>query len=85
MAKSKIILTDSGGIQEESTYLGVQCITYRDNTERPCTVELGTNFLAGTSTRIVKREISTLLNGKIKKESSLRFGMVNLGIEWQKL
>jgi UDP-N-acetylglucosamine 2-epimerase (non-hydrolysing) len=48
-AKAAIILTDSGGIQEESTVLGTQCLTLRENTERPVTVESGTNRLAGTS------------------------------------
>ena len=48
-ARAAIILTDSGGIQEESTVLGTQCLTLRDNTERPITVEAGTNRLAGTS------------------------------------
>jgi UDP-N-acetylglucosamine 2-epimerase (non-hydrolysing) len=45
---SSIVLTDSGGIQEETTVLGVDCLTLRDNTERPATVEVGTNRLAGT-------------------------------------
>jgi UDP-N-acetylglucosamine 2-epimerase (non-hydrolysing) len=48
-AKAAVILTDSGGIQEESTVLGTQCLTLRENTERPVTVESGTNRLAGTS------------------------------------
>ena len=42
----KYVLTDSGGLQEETTYLGIPCITVRDNTERPLTVTLGTNELA---------------------------------------
>ena len=48
MACARIVLTDSGGIQEETTVLGVRCITLRDTTERPCTAEQGTNILAGT-------------------------------------
>lgn len=48
-AKSSAIFTDSGGIQEESTVLGVKCLTLRENTERPATLEYGTNRLAGTS------------------------------------
>jgi len=48
-ASASIVLTDSGGIQEETTVLGVNCLTLRDNTERPVTIELGTNRLAGTT------------------------------------
>lgn len=44
-----MVLTDSGGLQEETTALGVPCVTIRENTERPITVEMGTNVLAGTS------------------------------------
>jgi UDP-N-acetylglucosamine 2-epimerase (non-hydrolysing) len=47
-AGATLVLTDSGGIQEETTVLGVNCLTLRDNTERPVTIELGTNRLAGT-------------------------------------
>lgn len=48
-ANAAVVLTDSGGVQEESTVLGVQCLTLRDNTERPVTIERGTNRLAGTT------------------------------------
>jgi UDP-N-acetylglucosamine 2-epimerase (non-hydrolysing) len=48
MSNSAAVLTDSGGIQEETTALGVPCLTLRDNTERPVTIEEGTNVLAGT-------------------------------------
>ncbi len=48
-AKAALIMTDSGGIQEDSTVLGTQCLTLRENTDRPVTVEFGTNRLAGTS------------------------------------
>jgi UDP-N-acetylglucosamine 2-epimerase (non-hydrolysing) len=46
---AKVVLTDGGGLQEETTALGVPCVTIRENTERPITVELGTNVLAGTT------------------------------------
>lgn len=49
MAKARIVLTDSGGIQEETTALGISCVTMRNNTERPATVEMGTNRIAGTT------------------------------------
>jgi len=48
MSDSSVVLTDSGGIQEETTALGIPCLTLRDNTERPVTIEEGTNILAGT-------------------------------------
>jgi UDP-N-acetylglucosamine 2-epimerase (non-hydrolysing) len=48
MKNAKLVVTDSGGIQEETTALGVPCVTVRENTERPVTVEVGTNILAGT-------------------------------------
>jgi UDP-N-acetylglucosamine 2-epimerase (non-hydrolysing) len=48
-AQATVVLTDSGGIQEETTVLGIPCLTIRDNTERPVTIESGTNRLAGTS------------------------------------
>jgi UDP-N-acetylglucosamine 2-epimerase (non-hydrolysing) len=51
MASAKVVLTDSGGIQEETTILGVPCLTLRDNTERPITVEMGTNQVVGTDPR----------------------------------
>ncbi len=64
---AELIVTDSGGIQEESTYLGVQCITVRDNTERPVTVEIGTNQLIGTDLGKVKNAAMDVLNGRLKK------------------
>src|SRR5690242_15275224 len=47
MSDARLVLTDSGGIQEETTILGVQCVPLRQNTERPITIEQGTNRLAG--------------------------------------
>ncbi|MCX5811614.1 MAG: UDP-N-acetylglucosamine 2-epimerase (non-hydrolyzing) [Proteobacteria bacterium] len=55
MSNAKIVLTDSGGIQEETTCLGIPCVTVRNNTERPVTIEEGTNILAGTDkNKIIK-------------------------------
>jgi hypothetical protein len=55
MAGAAVVLTDSGGIQEETTALGVPCLTLRDNTERPVTIEEGTNILAGTTRESILR------------------------------
>ena len=63
---AKLVLTDSGGIQEETTYLGIPCITMRENTERPITVEVGTNVLVGTDTELIIEEAQKVLDGKGK-------------------
>jgi UDP-N-acetylglucosamine 2-epimerase (non-hydrolysing) len=47
-SQSRLVLTDSGGLQEETTWLGIPCVTIRENTERPITISEGTNVLAGT-------------------------------------
>jgi UDP-N-acetylglucosamine 2-epimerase (non-hydrolysing) len=58
---AQIVLTDSGGMQEETTALGVRCVTMRDSTERPVTIDEGTNVLAGTSApNIVKASRESL-------------------------
>jgi len=62
----ELVVTDSGGIQEESTYLGVQCLTLRDNTERPVTVEVGTNHLIGTDFKKAEVAALEILSGKKK-------------------
>lgn len=49
MSRARLVLTDSGGIQEETTMLGIPCLTLRENTERPITIEMGTNILVGTN------------------------------------
>ena len=60
-ASARLVLTDSGGVQEETTVLGVPCLTLRDNTERPITVTEGTNQLVGRDPeRIVKTAVSVL-------------------------
>jgi UDP-N-acetylglucosamine 2-epimerase (non-hydrolysing) len=61
MAMARVVLTDSGGIQEETTVLGVPCITLRENTERPVTVTEGTNIVVGTGrNKIVKKTLEIL-------------------------
>ena len=61
-----VVLTDSGGLQEETTALGVPCITIRENTERPITVEEGTNVLAGTDPARIVAEARGIMRGKGK-------------------
>ena len=61
------VVTDSGGIQEETTYMQVPCLTLRENTERPVTCSRGTNQLIGQDTDRLKREIKTILNGRGKR------------------
>ncbi len=61
-----VVITDSGGIQEETTYLGVPCLTMRDNTERPVTVTLGTNVLVGRDRKKLISELARILEGKGK-------------------
>lgn len=63
---AELVITDSGGIQEETTFLGVQCITVRDNTERPITSEIGTNHMIGTDFDKVIIAAKEILSGKIK-------------------
>ena len=63
----KFVLTDSGGLQEESTYMGVPCLTVRENTERPVTVTLGTNEIVGTDTRKIIDSAHRILAGNWKK------------------
>jgi UDP-N-acetylglucosamine 2-epimerase (non-hydrolysing) len=64
---AQVVITDSGGIQEETTYLGVPCLTVRENTERPITVSLGTNVLVGRDPEKLRREVSNILAGRQKK------------------
>ena len=61
-----IVITDSGGIQEETTYLGVPCLTIRENTERPITITMGTNILIGQDMERLEAEVHNVLNGRAK-------------------
>lgn len=66
MDHAAFILTDSGGIQEESTVLGIPCLTLRENTERPITLELGTNILVGSDRKRIVEESRKIISGKAK-------------------
>ena len=63
---AKLVLTDSGGLQDETTFLGIPCLTIRDNTERPVTVEIGTNVLTGSNPDRILAEFDTIMKGNFK-------------------
>jgi UDP-N-acetylglucosamine 2-epimerase (non-hydrolysing) len=64
---SVCVFTDSGGLQEETTALGIPCFTIRENTERPITIEEGTNILVGCSGKYLTKAFEVFKNGHIKK------------------
>jgi UDP-N-acetylglucosamine 2-epimerase (non-hydrolysing) len=64
---AKAVITDSGGITEETTVMGVPCMTLRDNTERPETIAIGTNELLGTDPKAIKPAMEKLFSGNWKK------------------
>lgn len=66
-SRATVVITDSGGIQEETTFLNVPCLTLRENTERPITITLGTNVLVGNDTGKLRLEMAKVLEGKAKK------------------
>ena len=63
LAGAKLVLSDSGGLQEETTALGVPCLTIRENTERPITVEQGTNTLVGCDPQAIRKGVGEILSG----------------------
>lgn len=67
MAGAKLVATDSGGIQEETTALGIPCLTLRDGTERPITVLSGTNVITGIDPERIDREVAEILAGRAKR------------------
>ncbi len=67
MSNAKVVLTDSGGIQEETTILQVPCLTLRDNTERPITTKLGTNQVVGTNPATIIQAYRRAVNGDWRK------------------
>jgi UDP-N-acetylglucosamine 2-epimerase (non-hydrolysing) len=66
---AQLVITDSGGIQEESTYLGTPCLTLRENTERPITVSMGTNVLIGRDWPLLRREFDRALHAPHRPKS----------------
>jgi UDP-N-acetylglucosamine 2-epimerase (non-hydrolysing) len=68
---AKLVLTDSGGLQEETTALGIPCLTLRENTERPITIELGTNILVGTNPEKIKQNAFEILESKSKIDAKI--------------
>jgi UDP-N-acetylglucosamine 2-epimerase (non-hydrolysing) len=73
MSRAKVVLTDSGGVQEETTILGVPCITLRDNTERPVTLTHGTNVLVGADPQKIISEFSRVLEGNRRQPAIPHF------------
>jgi UDP-N-acetylglucosamine 2-epimerase (non-hydrolysing) len=67
MSNATIVLTDSGGMQEETTALGIPCLTLRENTERPITIEQGTNTLVGRDRGAIERAFAEIMSGKGKR------------------
>jgi UDP-N-acetylglucosamine 2-epimerase (non-hydrolysing) len=67
MSDAAVVLTDSGGLQEETTALGVPCLTLRENTERPITIEQGTNTLVGRDRAAILGGVDEILAGKGKR------------------
>jgi UDP-N-acetylglucosamine 2-epimerase (non-hydrolysing) len=67
MIDARLVLTDSGGIQEETTALGIPCLTLRENTERPVTVTQGTNRIVGTDPATIRTEVRKILEGGAQK------------------
>jgi UDP-N-acetylglucosamine 2-epimerase (non-hydrolysing) len=71
MRNASLVLTDSGGIQEETSYLSVPCLTLRENTERPATLSHGTNELVGLNFKKARRLVNEILDGSYKKNSPI--------------
>jgi UDP-N-acetylglucosamine 2-epimerase (non-hydrolysing) len=73
MSRASLVLTDSGGIQEETTILGIPCLTLRDNTERPVTIEEGTNLLVGNDPDRILRAASRILESQFFRPKKPRY------------
>lgn len=69
--ESKMVITDSGGLSEETTYLNIPCLTLRYNTERPETVDLGSNTLVGRSEKLIIKNIKNIINNTYKSSKKI--------------
>ena len=65
-ASAKLVVTDSGGLQEETTALGIPCLTLRESTERPVTVSVGTNIICGSDSDAIRHNVEKILAGRAK-------------------
>lgn len=90
---SGLVITDSGGIQEETTYLKIPCLTLRENTERPVTISEGTNTLIGNDFKLLEKKVDEILTGKYKKgkrpekwdgKASERIAKIISGLKYEK-
>ena len=72
MSGAELVLTDSGGLQEETTFLNIKCLTLREETERPITVTNGTNKIIGTNTEVIINEINRSLDSKLPNENKIK-------------
>jgi len=78
---ASVVITDSGGIQEETTFLGVPCLTVRENTERPITVEIGTNEIVGRNLDNIASRLKGCSMERENRAQSLLYGTVMRGRE----
>src|SRR5690606_6503236 len=77
--RASMVITDSGGVQEETTFLGTPCLTLRTTTERPVTVDVGTNTLVGDDPAALEPYIDQILSGTYKKGSIPEYWDGNAG------
>lgn len=70
---ARFVITDSGGIQEETAFLNIPCITLRENTERPITIKMGTNYLTGSDSIKIKKVVNIILQGRAKSAKKIKF------------
>jgi UDP-N-acetylglucosamine 2-epimerase (non-hydrolysing) len=70
---ARFVITDSGGIQEETSFLNIPCLTLRANTERPITIKHGSNVLCGNDSKLILNELKKIFSGKFKKTKKLKY------------